>query len=59
MYKPGPDRKHKLRLWDVFDDVNHFRYVLSEAMMDKGFEITKVYNELTIFYSKCKIDDYL
>ncbi|KAK9190593.1 hypothetical protein WN943_019200 [Citrus x changshan-huyou] len=39
-YKPGRNGKHRLRLGDVFDDVEHFRYVLGEVMVDKGFEIT-------------------
>lgn len=41
MYKPGPDGKYRLRSGHVFDDVDHFRRVLSEVMVDKGFEITK------------------
>ncbi|KAK9222026.1 hypothetical protein WN944_010457 [Citrus x changshan-huyou] len=45
MYKPRPDGKHRLRLEDVFDDVDHFRKVLSEVMVDKSFEITNVYND--------------
>ena len=56
-YKPGRNGKHRLRLRDVFDDVEHFRYVLGEVMVDKGFEITKVYNEPKRFYGKCKISD--
>ncbi|KAH9794012.1 SWIM-type domain-containing protein [Citrus sinensis] len=56
-YKPGRNGKHRLRLGDVFDDVEHFRYVLGEVMVDKGFEITKVYNEPRRFYGKCKISD--
>ncbi|XP_024046636.1 uncharacterized protein LOC127900319 [Citrus sinensis] len=56
-YKPGRNGKHRLRLGDVFDDVEHFRYVLGEVMVDKGFEITKVYNEPRRFYGKCKISE--
>ncbi|KAK9178548.1 hypothetical protein WN943_027740 [Citrus x changshan-huyou] len=56
-YKPGRNGKHRLRLGDVFDDVEHFKYVLGEVMVDKGFEITKVYNEPRRFYEKCKIND--
>ncbi|KAK9192975.1 hypothetical protein WN944_003670 [Citrus x changshan-huyou] len=56
-YKPGRNGKHRLRLGDVFDDVEHFRYVLGEVMVDKSFEITKVYNELRRFYGKCKISE--
>ncbi|KAK9185548.1 hypothetical protein WN943_025904 [Citrus x changshan-huyou] len=41
MYKPMHDGKHRLRLGDVFDDVDHFRKVLGEVMVDKSFEITK------------------
>ncbi|XP_024033163.1 uncharacterized protein LOC112095457 [Citrus clementina] len=56
MYKPRPDGKHRLRLGDVFDDVDHFRKVLGEVMVDKSFEITKVYNDRMRFYGKCKTD---
>ncbi|KAK9232485.1 hypothetical protein WN943_022731 [Citrus x changshan-huyou] len=56
-YKPGRNGKHRLRLGDVFDDVEHFKYVLGEVMVDKGFEITKVYNEPRRFYEKCKISE--
>ncbi|KAH9735134.1 SWIM-type domain-containing protein [Citrus sinensis] len=56
-YKPGCNGKHRLRLGDVFDDVEHFRYVLGEVMVDKSFEITKVYNEPRRFYGKCKISE--
>ncbi|KAH9659600.1 SWIM-type domain-containing protein [Citrus sinensis] len=56
MYKPRPDGKHKLRLGDVFDDVDHFRKVLGEVMVDKNFEIAKVYNDCMRFYGKYKID---
>ena len=56
-YKPMCNGKHRLRLGDVFDDVEHLRYVLDEVMVDKGFEITKVYNEPMRFYGKCKISD--
>ena len=56
MYKPRPDGKHRLRLGDVFDDVDHFRKVLGEVMVDKSFEITKVYNDRRRFYGKCKTD---
>ncbi|KAH9698182.1 SWIM-type domain-containing protein [Citrus sinensis] len=59
MYKPRHDGKHKLRLEDVFDDVDHFRKVLGEVMVDKSFEITKVYNDRRRFYGKCKTDGYL
>ncbi|XP_052289946.1 uncharacterized protein LOC127899849 [Citrus sinensis] len=55
--KPGRNGKHRLRLGDVFDDVEHFRYVLGEVMVDKGFEIAKVYNEPRRFYGKCKISE--
>lgn len=54
-YKPRCNGKYRLRLGDVFDDVEHFR--LGEVMVDKGFEITKVYNEPRRFYRKCKIND--
>ncbi|KAH9746490.1 SWIM-type domain-containing protein [Citrus sinensis] len=56
MYKPRHDGKHRLRLGDVFDDVDHFRKVLGEVMVDKSFEITKVYNDRRRFYGKCKTD---
>ena len=56
MYKPRLDDKHRPMLGDVFDDVDHFRQVLGEVMVDKGFEITKVYNDCRRFYDKCKID---
>ncbi|KAK9186817.1 hypothetical protein WN944_018206 [Citrus x changshan-huyou] len=56
MYKPRPNGKHRLRLGDVFDDVDHFRKVLGKVMVDKSFEITKVYNDRRRFYGKCKTD---
>ena len=56
MYKPRLDGKYRLRLGDVFDDVDHFRKVLGEVMVDKSFEITKVYNDRRRFYGKCKTD---
>ena len=56
-YKLGCNGKHRLRFGDVFDDIEHFKYVLGEVMEDKSFEITKVYNEPMRFYRKCKIDD--
>ena len=56
-YKPVCNGKHRLMLGDVFDDVEHFRYVLGEVMVDKCFEITKVCNEHRRFYDKHKIDD--
>ncbi|KAH9649573.1 SWIM-type domain-containing protein [Citrus sinensis] len=56
MYKPRLDGKHRLRLGDVFDDVDHFRKVLSEVIVDKSFEITNVYNDCRRFYGKCKTD---
>ncbi|KAH9700534.1 SWIM-type domain-containing protein [Citrus sinensis] len=59
MYKPRNDGKHMLRLGDVFDDVDHFRKVLGEVMVDKSFEITKVYNDRRRFYGKCKTDGCL
>ncbi|KAK9175831.1 hypothetical protein WN944_027841 [Citrus x changshan-huyou] len=59
MYKPRNDGKHRLRLGDMFDDVDHFRKVLGEVMVDKSFEITKVYNDRRRFYDKCKTDGCL
>ncbi|KAK9185920.1 hypothetical protein WN943_026279 [Citrus x changshan-huyou] len=56
MYKPRHDGKHRLTLGDVFDDVDHFRKVLGKVMVDKSFEITKVYNDRRRFYGKCKTD---
>ncbi|KAH9762042.1 SWIM-type domain-containing protein [Citrus sinensis] len=53
---PRLDGKYRLRLGDVFDDVDHFRKVLGEVMVDKSFEITKVYNDRRRFYGKCKTD---
>ncbi|KAH9702968.1 SWIM-type domain-containing protein [Citrus sinensis] len=56
MYKPMPDGKNRLRLGDMFDDVDQVKKVLGEVMVDKSFEITKVYNDRRRFYGKCKTD---
>lgn len=56
-YKLDADGKHRLRLGDVFKDVTHFRYVLNEAMVKKGFDIKRIYNEPRRSTTTCKVED--
>ncbi|KAK9205168.1 hypothetical protein WN943_015435 [Citrus x changshan-huyou] len=51
-YKVGADGKNRLKLGHVFRDVAHFREILHEVMISKGFSIKTVYSEPRRFYNK-------
>ena len=53
-YKVGDDGKHRLKIGFVFKDVSHFRCVLTEVMVRKGFEIKRIYSEPKRFKATCK-----
>ncbi|KAH9749969.1 SWIM-type domain-containing protein [Citrus sinensis] len=53
-YKLDADGIHRLRLGDVFRDVNHFRQVLHEVMIRKGFNISIKYSEPRRYFATCK-----
>ncbi|KAH9789142.1 SWIM-type domain-containing protein [Citrus sinensis] len=53
-YKLDADGIHKLRMSDVFRDVGHFREVLHEMMVRKGFNINIKYSEPRRYYATCK-----
>ncbi|KAH9768456.1 SWIM-type domain-containing protein [Citrus sinensis] len=53
-YKVGADRKNRLKLGHVFIDVAHFREILHEVMIRKGFAIKTVYSEPRRFVGTCK-----
>ncbi|KAH9658366.1 SWIM-type domain-containing protein [Citrus sinensis] len=53
-YKLDADGVHRLRVGDVFRDVGHFREVLHEVMVRKGFNINIKYSEPRRYYATCK-----
>ncbi|KAK9184716.1 hypothetical protein WN943_025067 [Citrus x changshan-huyou] len=53
-YKLDADGVHRLRVGDVFKDVGHFREVLHEVMVRKGFNINIKYSEPRRYYTTCK-----
>ncbi|KAK9193218.1 hypothetical protein WN944_003915 [Citrus x changshan-huyou] len=53
-YKLDGDGVHRLRVGDVFRDVGHFREVLHEVMVRKGFNINIKYSEPRRYYATCK-----
>ncbi|KAH9681520.1 SWIM-type domain-containing protein [Citrus sinensis] len=53
-YKLNADEVHRLRVGDVFRDVGHFREVLHEVMVRKGFNINIKYSEPRRYYATCK-----
>ena len=53
-YKLDADGIHRLRMGDVFRDVGHFREVLHEVMVRKGFNINIKYSEPRRYYATCK-----
>lgn len=54
-WKIGPDGKYSLRLINLFKYIDDFIYVSGEVMVDKDFEIIKMYNVPRRFYDKCKL----
>ncbi|KAK9184816.1 hypothetical protein WN943_025167 [Citrus x changshan-huyou] len=53
-YKLDADGVHRLRVGDVFKDIGHFREVLHEVMVRKGFNINIKYSEPRRYYATCK-----
>ncbi|KAH9780252.1 SWIM-type domain-containing protein [Citrus sinensis] len=53
-YKLDADGVHMLMVGDVFRDVGHFREVLHEVMVRKGFNINIKYSEPRRYYATCK-----
>ncbi|KAH9681171.1 SWIM-type domain-containing protein [Citrus sinensis] len=53
-YKVGADGKNRLKLGHVFRDAAHFREILHEVMIRKGFAIKTVYSEPRRFVGTCK-----
>ncbi|KAH9718054.1 SWIM-type domain-containing protein [Citrus sinensis] len=53
-YKLDADGIYRLRLGDVFRDVNHFRQVLHEVMIRKEFNISIKYSEPRRYFATCK-----
>ncbi|KAK9208792.1 hypothetical protein WN944_001152 [Citrus x changshan-huyou] len=57
-YKLDADGIHRLIMGDVFRDVGHFREVLHEVMVRKGFNINIKYSEPRRYYATCKEPGY-
>ncbi|KAK9227179.1 hypothetical protein WN943_012228 [Citrus x changshan-huyou] len=53
-YKMGADGKNRLKLGHVFRDVAHFREILHEVIIRKGFAIKTIYSEPRRFVGTCK-----
>ena len=49
-YKMGIDGKHRLKLRHVFREIVHFREILNEVIVRKGFAIKTVYSASRRFH---------